>query len=143
MYRESKECKTGQPEQFCHYDYVNVIGVDIVTEMKVINVKQRRDYFTSLLMFTSIQCIAPDYLCNEITMAAEVSDRLTRHENDVVILFMLRIIILVIKECSLDTRPIITPSCRRGSCGIRGSKNPSGGASNFTTVRTEYVMSLY
>ena len=74
-----------------NYDYVNVRGNDLVTGMKVMNVKQRWDYFMSLVMFKSILGIAPDYLCNEITMAVEISDRLTRHvhENDVLIPFLM------------------------------------------------------
>ena len=53
--------------------------------MNVMNVKQRRDYFMALLVFKSIHGLAPEYLCNEITMKIEVSQRLTRHvnENDV------------------------------------------------------------
>ena len=67
------------------YDYVNVRGIDLLTDMNVMNVKQRRDYFMALLVFKSIYGLAPEYLCNEITMKIEVSQRLTRHvnENDV------------------------------------------------------------
>jgi hypothetical protein len=64
------------------YDHVNVRGIDLVCKMKVMNVVQRRDYFMSLLMFKSIHGLAPDHLCNEVTMAIEVSDRLTRHVNE-------------------------------------------------------------
>ena len=55
--------------------------------MKIRNVKQRRDYFMSLLMFKSIHGLAPDHLCNDIVMTIELSDRMLRntHENDVVI----------------------------------------------------------
>ena len=42
------------------------------------NVHQRRDYFMSILMFKCIHGLAPDYLCNEITMQNEISERTTR-----------------------------------------------------------------
>ena len=51
---------------FDNYDYVNVRGIDLVAEMKVMNVRQRRDYFMSLLVFKCIHGLAPDYLSNEI-----------------------------------------------------------------------------
>ena len=72
---------------FDNYDYVNVRGIDLVAEMKVMNVRQRRDYFMSLLVFKCIHGLAPDYLSNEILMAIEVSERTGRNvnENDVFI----------------------------------------------------------
>ena len=68
-----------------NYDYINYRGVDLVASIKLLNVKQRRDYFMSLLIFKCIHGLAPDYLCNEITMAIEVTTRNSRfiNSNDV------------------------------------------------------------
>jgi hypothetical protein len=81
-----------------NYDYVNVRGIDLVTEMKIMNVRQRRDYFMSLLVFKCIHGLAPEYLSNEILMAIEVSERVRRNvnENDVYVPF-------VNIECSKNT----------------------------------------
>lgn len=64
---------------FNNYDYINVRGIDLVASMNLMNVRQRRDYFMSLLMFKCIHGLAPDYLSNEIIMSIEVSDRSTRN----------------------------------------------------------------
>ena len=64
-----------------NYDYVNTRGLDLLVDMKVMNVRQRRDYFVSLLMFKSIHGLAPDYMVNDIVMAIEVSERQTRNNN--------------------------------------------------------------
>ena len=47
----------------------------------VYNIKQRRDYFMSVLMFKSIHGLVPDYLTNVITMQIEVTNRETRSCN--------------------------------------------------------------
>ena len=43
------------------------------------NVHERRDYLMSILMFKCIHGLAPDYLCNEINMQSEISERTTRY----------------------------------------------------------------
>ena len=65
-----------------NYDYVNVRGTELVSTMNVMNVRQRRDYFMSLLVFKCLHGLAPEYLCNEIIMAIEVRDRLGRNINE-------------------------------------------------------------
>ena len=64
-----------------NYDYVNVRGIDLLSQYKIMNVKQRRDYFMSLLMFKSIHGLAPTYMNNEIIMSIEVMQRQTRNVN--------------------------------------------------------------
>ena len=68
-----------------NFDFVNIRGIDLVCKLGIMNVKQRRDYFMALLMYKSIHGLAPNYLCNEITMEIEVANRISRHinENDV------------------------------------------------------------
>ena len=61
-----------------NYDYVNTRGIELVKSFQWMNVHQRRDYFMSILMFKCIHGLAPDYLCNEITMQNEISERTTR-----------------------------------------------------------------
>ena len=65
-----------------NYDYVNVRGTELVSIMNVMNVRQRRDYFMSLLVFKCLHGLAPEYLCNEIIMAIEARDRLGRNVNE-------------------------------------------------------------
>ena len=38
-----------------NFDFVNTRGIDLVSELGIMNVKQRRDYFMALLMYKSIQ----------------------------------------------------------------------------------------
>jgi hypothetical protein len=64
-----------------NYDYVNIRGCDLLNEFRIMNVKQRRDYFMSLLMFKCIHGLAPDYLCNEIIMCVDVANIRTRNLN--------------------------------------------------------------
>ena len=61
-----------------NYDFLNVRGIDLIASMNVMNVRQRRDYFMSLLVFKCIHGLAPDYLSNEILMSFDVSNRSTR-----------------------------------------------------------------
>ena len=61
-----------------NYDYVITRGIELVKSLQWMNVHQRRDYFMSILMFKCIHGLAPDYLCNEITMQNEISERTTR-----------------------------------------------------------------
>ena len=65
-----------------NYDYFNVRGVDLVKELRWLNLKQRRAYFMSVLMFKSIHGLVSDYLINIITMQIEVSNRETRSCNE-------------------------------------------------------------
>ena len=65
-----------------NYDYVNVRGIELVFIMNVMNVRQRRDYFMSLLVFKCLHGLAPEYLCNEIINAIEVSERVGRNVNE-------------------------------------------------------------
>jgi hypothetical protein len=67
-----------------NFDFVNTRGINLVADLKLMNVRQRRDYFMALLVFKSIHGTAPDYLCNEIIMAVEVTNRISRNlsEND-------------------------------------------------------------
>ena len=65
-----------------NYDYINVRGIDLLRDLKVMNVKQRRDYFMALLVFKCIRGLAPEYLSNEIVMKVDTNERLTRHSNE-------------------------------------------------------------
>lgn len=64
-----------------NFDYVNVRGIDLVKRLKWMTVNDRCTYFISLLMFKCIHGLAPDYLCNEITMHVDVAERLGRMFN--------------------------------------------------------------
>ena len=63
---------------YSNFDFVNVRGLDLVKQLGIHNIRQRRDYFMAVLMFKAIHGLAPNYLCDEITMQIEVSQRVTR-----------------------------------------------------------------
>lgn len=73
-----------------NFNYINVRGIDLVKGINVMNVRQRRDYFMALLVFKCIHGLVPEYLANEVTMALEVSSRITRNvnENDLYVPFV-------------------------------------------------------
>ena len=51
-----------------NFDYINHRGIDIVKSLCWMNVVQRRNYFTLVLMFKCLRGLAPNYLSNEFTM---------------------------------------------------------------------------
>lgn len=55
-----------------NFDYVNSRGVEILKSLGWMTVKQRRNYFTLLLMFKCLSGCAPDYLSNNFVMYNEV-----------------------------------------------------------------------
>ena len=61
-----------------NYDFINTRGIDLVKNLKWMCVSQRRDYFIAILMFKSIHGLAPQYLCDEITLQRDISTRSTR-----------------------------------------------------------------
>ena len=64
-----------------NYDYVTTRGTELVRRLRWMCVTQRRDYFMSILMYKSIHGMAPAYLCNEITLHSEITERTTRSVN--------------------------------------------------------------
>ena len=60
------------------FDYVHVRGIDIVKNLKWINVIQRRDYFVALSVFKYIHGMSPSYLSDCIAMYNEIAVRDTR-----------------------------------------------------------------
>ena len=60
------------------FDYVNVRGHDLMTQLNWQSVDQRRDYFTANIMFKSINGIAPVHIRNEISLVSEIHDGNTR-----------------------------------------------------------------
>ena len=61
-----------------NFDYVNTRGIDLVKNLGLMNVTQRRDYFMLIMMFKSIHGLVPDYICDEITMQRDITVRTTR-----------------------------------------------------------------
>ena len=60
------------------FDYIHVRGIDIVRNLKWMNVIQRRDYFVALSMFKCIHGMSPSYLSDCITMYNEIAVMDTR-----------------------------------------------------------------
>ena len=57
-----------------NFDYVNSRGLDIVRMLNWMNIRQRRNYFTLLLVFKCVSIDrAPDYLSNNFTMCNQVN----------------------------------------------------------------------
>ena len=61
-----------------NFDYINVRGIDLVKELKWMNVLERIKYFEQLLMFKCIHGMAPDYLCDQVTMNIDIRNVVTR-----------------------------------------------------------------
>ena len=61
-----------------NYDYINIRGIDLVRQLKWMTITQRRDYFTSLMMFKCVHGMAPNYLCDSITLHKDIANRITR-----------------------------------------------------------------
>ena len=55
-----------------NYDYIHTRGIDLVNSLKIQTIRQRRDYFLSVLMFKAIHGLAPHHLCNDVTMIVDV-----------------------------------------------------------------------
>ena len=70
------------------FDYINTRGIDLVKQLKWMNVNERFLYFERLLMFKCIHGMAPDYLTNGIIMDIEIRNVNTRtHDMNVYIPF--------------------------------------------------------
>ena len=64
------------------YDSNNTRGIDIGDSLNIQTIRQRRDYFLSVLMFKAIHGLAPHYLCNDVTMIVDVhGNRSTENMN--------------------------------------------------------------
>ena len=61
-----------------NFDYINTRGIDLVKHLKLQNIRQRRDYFITTLMFKSIHGLAPNYLCDNVTMNFDINGYNTR-----------------------------------------------------------------
>ena len=71
-----------------NFDYVNSRGIDLVKQLKWMNVSERFLYFERLLMYKCIYGMAPDYLANGIIMDIELRNVNTRsHDMNVYIPF--------------------------------------------------------
>jgi len=87
-----------------NYDFINCRGIELVSSLNIFNVTQRRDYFMSVTMFKCIHGLAPAYMCNEVLMAIEVSEKFTRNVgvNDLYVPN-------VMKECTKNSFSVCGP----------------------------------
>ena len=60
------------------YDFVNTRGLDLVDELNLQNITERRNYFLCNLMFKSIHGLAPTYLSDSIVMNADINEYNTK-----------------------------------------------------------------
>ena len=56
----------------------DVDGIDIVKELGWMNVRQRRDYFTAVLVYKSLNGLAPSHISDLYTYVRDVSTYCTR-----------------------------------------------------------------
>ena len=64
-----------------NFDYINFRGINLVKELKWMNVRERCSYFTGILMFKCVHGLAPDYLINEIDLYSDVNERESSRNN--------------------------------------------------------------
>ena len=60
------------------FDYVNVRGQELITNLHLQTIEKRRDYFTACLMYKCLNNTAPLHLINEISLVSETHDVFTR-----------------------------------------------------------------
>ena len=51
-----------------NFDYIHSRGIDFVRSLKLLTIRERRDYFLCVLMFKCIHGLAPHYVSNDVTM---------------------------------------------------------------------------
>ena len=71
-----------------NFDYVHFRGIDIVKSLSWMNVRQRRNYFTLLMVFKCLTDSAPDYLSHCFTMYNELDQHYalrSAHSKDVIV----------------------------------------------------------
>ena len=61
-----------------NFDYINCRGIELVKSLNLYTVRDRRDYFLTILMFKSIHGIAPTYLSDRVVMNFDVNGYDTR-----------------------------------------------------------------
>ena len=61
-----------------NFDYINCRGIDLLKSLNLYNIRDRRDYFLTILMFKAIHGIAPTYLSDRIVMNFDVNGYDTR-----------------------------------------------------------------
>ena len=61
-----------------NFNYSNVRSDALIKQLGWLSITQRRCYFTTTMMFKCIHGLAPDYMCNNITMQTDINTRLTR-----------------------------------------------------------------
>ena len=61
-----------------NFDYINCRGIELVKSLNLYTIRDRRDYFLTMLMFKSIHGIAPTYLSDRVVMNFDVNGYDTR-----------------------------------------------------------------
>ena len=55
-----------------NFDYIHSHGIDLVRSLKLLTIRERRDYFLCVLMLKCIHGLAPHYLSNDVTMHVDI-----------------------------------------------------------------------
>ena len=64
-----------------NFDYVYFRSVELLHELNWASVKEKCDYFTTIMMYKAINGLTPAYLTDSVVMASEARDRNTRLTN--------------------------------------------------------------
>ena len=56
-----------------NFDYINCRGIDLIKSLNLYTIRERRDYFLTILMFKAIHGMAPMYLSDRIVMNFDVN----------------------------------------------------------------------
>ena len=65
-----------------NFDFVNIRGTELMNELQWQTIDRRKDYFLSTLMYKCIHSEAPTWLMNNILMASENHNVITRHATE-------------------------------------------------------------
>ena len=58
-----------------NFDYINTHSIDLIRSLRWVNVQERCDYFTTVVMYKAIHGLTPMYMTDNIVMAGETQDR--------------------------------------------------------------------
>ena len=66
-----------------NYDYENARGLELLKQLKIPNITERRDYFLTKITFQSIHGLNPTYLNDAVLTRSDMHGRSTRSADDI------------------------------------------------------------
>ena len=59
----------------------DIRGLDLLGDINILNLTQRHEYFTGLLMYKSLNGMAPNYICDTLTPMQDIHSHYTRNDH--------------------------------------------------------------